>query len=462
MLHHTSIADSLSRRELLRSGCGFAYLALAGMAAKTNAAEIPNGLTSKLPHHPPRAKRVIMLYMEGGPSQLDTLEYKPALKQLAGKRVELGEDSFRFHGGLMPSHWRFRPNPKTGVYFSDLLPHLRSVSEELCLLSGMHTDSAAHAPATMMFHTGAFRFVRPSMGSWVVYGLGSDNENLPAFVTINPIDHLGGPQNYGSSFLPASYQATKITTKEDAIPHLANSFETTERQRQFLNLVQSQNRDYLQRRRSSPEVEALIHTYELAFQMQADLPEAMDIQHESAHTKRLYGITSDDKNLFSVQCLMARRLAEAGVRFIQLTSRGWDHHAALAQGLSGRCRDVDRAIAGLILDLKQRGMLDETLIVWGGEFGRSAAEQNSGDGRRHQSLGYTMFLAGGGVQGGIRYGATDETGSRAVEGRVHIHDLHATILHLLGLDHRRLTFRFSGRDFRLTDVYGRVVAPILA
>ena len=450
-----------SRRDLLKTGCGFGTVALAGMIARQTSAKTTdvNPLASRAPHFKPRAKRVIMLFMEGGPSQIDLLEHKPALDKLTGKSVALSEDKYPFQGKLMPAKWRFRPSPKTGWMMSELIPNLSHISNELCLLHGMHTDSSSHSPATLMLHTGAFSVVRPSLGSWAVYGLGSESENLPAFVTINPLDGLGGPQNYSSAFLPAAYQGTRLGTQGKVLPNLSG---LNPRQRRYLDLVQAENQEYLSRRNQSPQIEAVIQTFELAFRMQSELPEVMTIDNEPEHIKKMYGISNDDRRQFSAQCLMARRLAEAGVRFIQLTHRGWDNHADLSRALPDRCREADQPIAALIKDLKQRGMLDETLIVWGGEFGRSSAEQNSGAGRRHQNLGYTMFLAGGGVKAGKKYGATDETGSRAETGRIHIHDLHATILHLMGLDHQRLTFRFAGREFRLTDVHGNVVDDIVS
>jgi hypothetical protein len=451
-----------SRREFLRSGFGLGSLALAGLTANQVTANTDGGnpLRYQPSHSEPKAKRVIMLYMEGGPSQIDMMDYKPELEKLAGKTIGLREDKYQFQGALMPSKWKFNPSLKTGLQFSELLPNLSLISDELCLLNGMHTDSTSHTPATLMLHTGAFNVVRPSVGSWVVYGLGTENENLPAFITINPVDHLGGTQNYSSAFLPASYQGTRLGVQDDVMPNL-NGLNNT-RQRRYLDLLEADNREYLSRHKPNPKIEAMIQSFELAFRMQSALPRVMELGNEPTHIKEMYGITGTDRNKFANQCLTARRLAEAGVRFIQLTKRGWDNHTDLPKSLPDRCRDIDQPIAGLILDLKQRGMLDETLVVWGGEFGRSSAEQNSGAGRRHQSLGYTMFLAGGGVKGGIKHGATDETGSRAVLGKVHIHDLHATILHLMGIDHEALTYRYAGRDFRLTDVYGNVVHEILA
>jgi len=451
-----------SRRTLLQTmGRGFGSLALAAVSQLSAAAQ-PRQPRLGFTHHAARARRVIFLYMEGGPSQLDMLEHKPSLSRLAGKTVQFQEDAFQFNGRLMPALWPFDPCPTTDLYFSSLLPHLSAVSHELCLLHGMHTDSSSHDQATIMVHTGATSEVRPSMGSWVAYGMGSENEKLPSFVTINPLDHLGGAQNYSSAFLPAKYQGTRISVSGDLIPNIANPFTDDAHQRRFLDLVQGSNANYLARLGDAAEVEGIIQAYDLAYHMQHALPQVMRLNQETTATKQLYGITDENPQRLSVQCLMARRLAEAGVRFIQLTARGWDNHTELPANLPHRCREIDQPIAGLITDLRQRGLLDDTLVVWGGEFGRSAAEQNDGDGRRHQNMGYTMFLAGAGVRGGMAYGSTDETGSRAVEGKIHTHDLHATILHLLGLNHERLTYRYAGRDFRLTDVYGRVVREIIS
>jgi hypothetical protein len=456
----------MSRRDLLRAtGCGFGYLAFAAMATEAARAAgdaYQSPLAPKKPHFKPRAKRVIFLFMQGGPSQIDMFDHKPALEKLAGKTVEFSGEGQQFKQKLRPSDWRFERDPKTGFLFSELIPHLSGVSEDLCILRGMHTDSSSHTPAAFMLHTGAMNVVRPSTGSWIVYGLGTENENLPAFVTINPVKALGGAQNYAASFLPACYQGTRFLGAGEVMPHIKNASISDVRQRRFLDLLQARNQAHVGRSGVNPDVEGLIHSYELAYRMQAAVPDVMDCSRESAATKRLYGVDDAYLHLFPAQCLRARRLAEAGVRFIQVTNQGWDTHFKQREDLPKRCKDVDQPIAALITDLKQRGMLDDTLVVWGGEFGRTPAEENSGDGRMHQATGYTMFLAGGGVKGGMLYGKTDETGSRAVEGKMHVHDLHATILHLLGLDHERLVYRHAGRDFRLTDVYGRVPEQILA
>lgn len=452
----------LSRRALVAlAGGGLAHWAACMAAAQANETET-SARGERSTHRAPRAKRVIFLFMEGGPSQLDTLEHKPELKRHAGKSVQLAEDVFQFKGQIMPSLWAFRPSPKTGLYFSSLLPGLSGVSEHLCLLHGMHTDSASHPQATIMMHTGSTNLIRPSMGSWVVHGLGAENADLPPFMTINPLEHLGGVQNYSSAFLPAATHGTRIAVEGNLLPNIQNGFVDAGRQRRYVRLLQDANRELLRRSVVAPDVEGTIRAYDTAVRMQDALPDALSLRDESAATKKLYGISDEHPRNFAVQCLLARRLAEAGVRFIQLTLRGWDNHTDLPTALPGVCRSLDQPAAALIADLHQRGMLHDTLVVWGGEFGRSAAEQNGGQGRRHQNRGFSMFLAGGGVRGGAAYGTTDELGMQAVEGGVHVHDLHATILYLLGLDHQRLTYRHAGRDFRLTDVYGRVVEQVIA
>ena len=461
----TDTGNTFSRRHLLKTAsCGFGYLAFAAMATESARAETTyrDPLASRASHIRPRAKRIIFLYMQGGPSQIDMFDDKPALKKLAGKTIEFSGEGQQFKRKLRPSDWSFHRSPKTGFSFSELVPHLSEVSPDLCILRGMHTDSSSHTPAAFMLHTGALNVVRPSMGSWIVYGLGTESRDLPAFVTINPTSSIGGTQNYASSFLPACYQGTRFSLGRDVMPHIKNSSASGARQRRYLDLLQAGNQEHLRRSGANPDIEGLIHSYELAYRMQGAVPDVLDVSRESAATKKLYGVKDDSLHLFSAQCLRARRLAEAGVRFIQITHPGWDTHVDQFRRLPTLCRAVDQPIAALITDLKQRGMLDDTLVVWGGEFGRTPAEENVGDGRPHQGTGYTMFLAGGGVKGGLLHGKTDETGHRAVEGKVHVHDLHATMLYLLGLDHERLVYRHAGRDFRLTDVYGRVAKEILA
>lgn len=456
----------LDRRELLRSAsCGFGYLALAGLAhqqaiaetgeakTKDNAANSFAGpLSPREPHFVPRAKRVIFLFMQGGPSHIDTFDHKPELAKLAEKNDE-----------LYPSPFSFAQHGESGLHISELYPHLAKHADELCLLNGMHTDNPAHPQATIMLHTGSINFVRPSLGSWVVYGLGTENQNLPGFVTINPPGNLGGAQNYGSAFLPAAYQATKINAGANPISNIRSTRPqmTSAEQRRQVDLIQSMNQRLLSRQKVNPELDGVIESFELAFRMQSSVPDMVEINNETEATKQKYGIGPKPTDGFGKQCLMARRLAEAGVRFIEIAHRGWDQHKDLSKRLTSNCAATDKPIAGLISDLKDREMLDDTLIVWGGEFGRQPKMQNN-DGRGHNHRGYTMWLAGGGVKGGLRHGATDPTGLTAIENKVHTHDLHATILHLLGMDHERLTYRYSGRDFRLTDVYGNVVKEILS
>jgi hypothetical protein len=333
----------------------------------------------------------------------------------------------------------------------------------------MHIDVPAHPQATILLHTGNARFARPSLGSWVVYGLGSSNSNLPGFITINPPGAVGGAQNYGSGFLPATYEGTRIggadanaNANANAMPNLASRFLGPAMQRRQLDLVQGMNQELLRRQGPNAQIEGLIESYELGFRMQTTVPDVMDLSGESQATLDLYGAGGGASSRFGRQCLLARRFAEAGVRFIEVGMQGWDQHQNLKASLTRNAAAIDKPIAGLLTDLKQRGMLDETLVVWGGEFGRTPTSQNGGDGRDHNNRGYSMWMAGGGVKGGIRHGATDDHGTAAVDGKVHIHDLHATILNQLGLNHEHLTYRYAGRDFRLTDVFGNVVREVLA
>ena len=459
--------SSISRRELLKTtSCGFGYLALAGLFARqSNAAPAAaNPLAPKKPHFEPRAKRVIFMFMQGGPSHVDTLDYKPALERDDGKAP--GQVGGRGNRKLMKSPWKFEPYGESGLPISELLPHLSKHADDLCVLNSLHTDLPNHPQAAVQLHTGSFQFVRPSMGAWVLYGLGSENEELPGFITINPITRIGGAVNYGSSFLPAPYQGTRIGGENQrlagaAIPNIANRELTKEQQRTQLDLLQSLNRDRLAADKVNNELEGVIESYELAFRMQTAVPRLMDVSDESPSTLDSYGIGNGPTDNFGRQCLLARRFAESGVRFIELGHTGWDQHGQLRNALTRNCTAIDQPIAALLADLKQRDMLKDTLLVWGGEFGRTPHAQND-DGRDHNATGFSMFMAGGGVKGGLRYGATDEHGIHAVEKKMHIHDLHATMLHLLGLDHERLTYRYSGRDFRLTDVHGRVVHDVIA
>jgi hypothetical protein len=405
--------------------------------------------------------------MEGAPSHVDTFDYKPKLPDLDGRAMP----GARFGGKLLASPWKFKQHGQSGLWISELFPELSRRADDLCLLRGMYTDVPAHSQAFLQLHTGIFQFKRPSMGAWAYYGLGTENENLPGFVTISPPLQNGGPTNYGSAFLPAVYQGTPINMGfggfggggggSPRVSNISNPGQTTRAQREQLDFIQSLNREALEREPHNPEVEGAIESFELAFRMQKDLPKVMDLANESAATKALYGIGEQATDGFGRQCLLARRLVEAGVRFVELTSNGWDHHTNLKTALPNKATSVDKPIAGLLKDLKSRGLLGETLVLWGGEFGRTPYAQGT-DGRDHNSKGFTTWMAGGGARGGLSHGSTDEYGYEAVAGKVHVHDWHATILHLLGLDHERLTFRYAGRDMRLTDVKGNVVKEVIS
>jgi len=450
----------LTRRQLLQSvSAGFGYVAFAGLCTEQAAAE--NVLAPKQSHFGQRAKRVIFLCMRGGPSHMELFDHKPKLAVDHGKPGKLNPGS-----KLLGSRWKFGQHGTSGQWISELLPNLAQQADKLCIVRSMHTDNENHPQALEQLHTGTFQFQRPSMGSWAVYGLGTENQNLPGFISLSPLTALGGLRYYQSSFLPAIYSATTIgeadkPIKSAAIGNLSNAALSTEQQRRQLDLLQAMNRELAQQLVRDSRVDGMIESFELAFRMQGELPKVMDISGESKETLALYGIDQGVTDNFGRQCLLARRFAEAGVRFIELTHTDWDHHGFLSTGMPARSKEIDQPIAGLLTDLEQRGLLQDTLIVWAGEFGRTP-EDPTENGRGHNSKGFSIFLAGGGVKSGISYGATDEHGYEAVENKVHIHDLHATMLHLLGLDHEKLTFRHGGRDYRLTDVHGRVVKDILA
>lgn len=464
----------MNRREFLqRAGCGFGMVAMQSMLAAESQ-------SLRAPHHTPRAKRVIFLFMQGGPSHMDMFEYKPELEKRAGQPLSFKLPANYEAPGIRDSRLfgpisKFERRGQRGFLMTDMLPHLGTVADELCFLQGMHADSEAHAPAIRQLHTGHSIQVRPSMGAWVLYGLGTENQNLPGFVTVCPV--LGGdggtPQLFGSAFLPAVYQGTPIGKSGDAknarIDYLRDAGITTGEQRRQLDFLADVNRRHIEQGGADAELEGRAASFELAFRMQMEAPAVLDLSRETEATRALYGIGQKETDDFGRQCLMARRMAEAGVRFVQISDGGWDHHGKLRQSLPVRCKAVDKPIAGLITDLKHRGLLKDTLVLWGGEFGRTPFDQDLSQGkapvtdrgREHNPRGFTMWMAGGGVKPGISYGQTDEFGWEAVEGKVHIHDLHATMLHLLGIDHERLTYRYTGRDFRLTDVFGRVVKEIL-
>jgi hypothetical protein len=465
--------QSLSRRDLLKSvSCGFGYLAFAGLAGQLRAAETApaagayqNPLAPKAPHFKPRAKRVIFLFMQGGPSHVDTFDYKPKLAEDDGKSIANHGNNAKGRK-VLKSPFEFRQHGESGLWLSSLFPNLAKHADRLCLLNSMHTDLPNHPQASLQLHTGSFQFVRPSVGAWTLYGLGTENQELPGFITLNPLSRVGGAQNYGSSFLPAAYQGTRIGGEGQSLagaslPNVANPRLSLALQRKQMDLVERLNRERLAKDQVHPELEGVIESYELAFKMQGAIPELMDTSDEPASVLAEYGIDEKGTDNFGRQCLLARRFAEAGVRFIELSHSGWDQHNQLQARLTSNCQAIDKPIAALLGDLARRGLLEDTLVVWGGEFGRTPGAQNP-DGRDHNSTGYSMWLAGGGVKGGLRYGATDEYGVSAVENKVHIHDLHATMLALMGLDHEKLTYPYSGRNFRLTDVYGRVVKEIMA
>jgi hypothetical protein len=469
---------SLNRRAMLkRAACGFGYLAFAGLCAESTApSAAPGPLAPKAPHHPARAKRVIFLFMHGGPSQTDTFDYKPRLQRETGQPCPFnlpgafdGDEKYKNKKAppLLGSPWNFRQHGQSGLWVSDLLPEIAACADELCVIRSLHTEGQAHGEATLRMHTGASNLVRPSVGSWVTYGLGSENESLPGFVTISPPRAHGGVQNYSSAFLPAAYQGTPVGSADvpiaqAEIPFLKNLDLSSRQQRRQLDLIQRLNRGHLARAQRDPNIEGLIESYELAFRMQSEAPDLMQLDAESPATKALYGIGEKETDDFGRQCLLARRFAEAGVRYVQVsTGYKWDQHKDLVDGHNKIARATDRPIAGLLKDLRGRGLLDDTLVLWGAEFGRTPFAEGE-NGRDHNPQGFSVWLAGGGVRGGMVHGETDDYGHRAVTDKVHVHDLHATLLHLLGLDHERLTYRYSGRDFRLTDVQGEVVEAILA
>ncbi len=453
---------SFSRRSMLQSmATGFGYAAFAGLASQMAAAEkdSKNPLLPKKPHFEPKAKRVIFLSMRGGPSHVDTFDYKPGLAKNNGKKSQGNRT-------LMKSPWGFTQQGESGIHVSDLFPHLGKHADKLCLINGMYGKTPAHPQAYLQLHTGQFQFVRPSVGAWTLYGLGTENQDLPGFITIKPEPQLGGAQNYGSAFLPAMYQGTRIGRRGQnlasaQVGNLSNPEFDMALQRDQLDLIQSMNRDLLHQQKIDPQVEGVIESYELAFRMQSQIPTLLDMADESQDTLNRYGIGSGTTDDFGRQCLMARRFSEAGVRFIQLSHANWDQHNGLKKNLARNCEQIDKPIAAMISDLESRGLLKDTLVVWGGEFGRTPHVKRN-DGRDHNAAGFSMWMCGGGVKGGMRHGATDENGIAAVEDRTSFHDLHATMLHLMGLDHEKLTYRYAGRDFRLTDVFGNVMNKIIS
>lgn len=463
-----------NRRHCLQhAACGFGALALNDMlnAAAVETAGASIGRTLDVT---PRAKRVIFLFMHGGPSQMDLFDPKDYIRQRHGEAIDspldknvtqVGTEKFLALGAMAP----VKPRGQAGMMISDLLPHLADIADDICLLRGMNADNPQHASATNQIHTGSFTEVRPSMGSWISYGLGTENQNLPSFITIHP----NSVRTYGSAFLPAMHQGTALTvpldSKTSPIDNLKSVSASTAVQRKRIDLTQRMNQQLLDELNGDANMEGMIQNMELAFRMQTDTPQLVDISNENEATLKMYGVGGKDTDKNARACLLARKLSESGVRFVQVTMDGWDHHGDIRGNLPKLCSQTDQPVAALVKDLKQRGMLEDTLILWSGEFGRTPWSQDlSGTapidkhGREHQPQSFCAWMAGGGVKSGFTYGETDHMGFKVVEGKLHIHDLHATMLHLLGIDHTQLTRRHLGRDYRLTDVYGSVVKEILS
>lgn len=463
--------DFIDRRDFLsKAGIGMGMLGLSLLNAEEKK---HNPLKARSPHMKPKAKRVIHIFCNGGASHIDTFDPKPLLDKYAGKKLPVHFKTERETGGAYPSPFKFKNYGESGIPISEIFQHMGKHADDLCVVRSMHTNVPNHEPSLMMLNCGDAILPRPSMGSWINYGLGSENDNLPGFIAMCPGGvPIKGGANWRSAFLPGIFQGTHIDTKhqdiDKLIENIRNKTITRAAQRAQMDLLQEFNEMHLNKREGNKELKSRIHNYELAYKMQMEATDAFDINKEPQYIRDMYG-----SSVQSRQCLIARRLLERGVRFIQLyhgNGQPWDHHDEIENGHRKLANESSQGIAALIEDLKQRGLLDETLIVWGGEFGRTptvelpkpGANQGKQNGRDHNNHGFTMVLCGGGVKGGKIYGSTDEFGFAAVENKVHIHDLHATILHLLGLDHEELTFRYSGRDFRLTDVHGHVVRDIIA
>ncbi len=463
-----------TRRDVLQRALGgFGAIALQGLLAEETRADAASSsadsLAPKIPHHQPRAKRVIFLYMTGGVSHVDSFDPKPELFANHGKKINVDNWQGKlgqFTRYLKKPDWKFSRGGKSGIEVSDLFPHMRGVVDDLCVIRSMESNHTNHYESTLGMHCGSWDFARPSIGAWASYGLGTVNRNLPSFVVIAPKTPYAGAQTWGSDFLPGCHQGTQMIPGDNPIPNLRRRVSSSKLQELELDFLSKANRKHLQERTADHALEARIQSYETAFGMQSEAPEAMDLSGEKPSTLKLYGVKPGQKTGFGWQCLVARRLAERGVRFIELidvgSSSNWDAHGNMSTH-GPLARNVDQAIAGLITDLKQRGMLDETLVVWTTEFGRTPYHEKADHpGREHHHQVFSSWLAGGGVKGGIVHGSSDEHGIAVAEDRVHVHDFHATILHQLGLDHEQLTFRHAGRDYRLTDVHGDVVKEVLA
>ncbi len=464
--HNSRTPGMVSRRAMLaRTGTGLGTLGLMGVLADDGllaaSAKQAGPLSPKAPHFAPRAKRIIHLFMNGGPSQVDTFDPKPELTKRHGEKPPNALKTERRTGGLFKSPFKFRRCGESGLEVSEIFPEVGKCIDDICVIRSMHTDVPNHEPSLLMMTCGISQPVRPSTGSWLCYGLGSENQNLPGFVVLCPGKPVVGPQLWSNSFLPGIYQGCHIhkLDPENVVANIKNTQITPRSQRQQLDLINQLNRRHAAQRDGDAQLEARIQSLEIAYSMQTEARTAFNINEESKSTRELYG-----NGYFADACLTARRLVERGVRMVQLyygSGQPWDDHGNIENGHRSKGQGSDQPIAALLRDLKSRGLLEDTLVLWGGEFGRTPVSEGS-SGRDHNHHGFSVWMAGGGVKGGMAYGATDDFGFAAVENKVHVHDLHATILHLMGLDHEQLTYRYSGRDFRLTDVHGRVITDIIA
>ena len=467
-----AVLVSIAGRCLSTSPTASACWRLASLFAEETSAAPTNPLAVKPPQFAPKARRVIFLFMSGGPSHVDTFDPKPRLDRDNGKPLPFAMPKLvrTKTGNLLKSPFKFKKHGQAGIEVSELFPHIASCVDDLCIIRSMVADNINHNGACLQMNTGEQAFSRPSMGSWLLYGLGSREPGSAGFHRYQPLAARPGAPLWSSSFLPAAYQGTLVSDLKNPIANLKNATFSVAQQRRQLDTLKQLNELHRVPREEDSRLSARIESFELAYRMQLEAPVAFDVESESEATKRLYGLHEKTSEIFGQQCLMARRLVERGVRFVQVyhtqTARRsscqlWDQHSGLKSELPANCAATDVPIAGLLKDLKSRGLLKDTLVIWGGEFGRTPTAENA-DGREHHPFGFTMWLAGGGVKGGLAYGNTDEFGWHAVENQVHVHDLHATILHLMGIDHTKLTYRYSGRDYRLTDVFGNVVKPLLA
>ncbi len=468
---------NIDRRQTLNNlACGFGGLAFGALAHKNAIAS--NSTPKDCFHHRPKAKRVIFIFMAGGVSHLDSFDFKESLIKNDGKMMRfddartLAKTRKIINHRVMKPLWKFKKHGQSGRDVSELFPNIANHVDDLCFIKGMHTNGIAHGPSTLFLHTGNINLIRPSMGSWINYGLGTENDNLPGFVSIGPSMGNGGPRNFSNAFLPSSYQGTPlgragIPAKEATIKNLVNQNLNHQDNLEQFKLLQKINAEQLSNYPNNDKINSVINSYELAWRMQSNAPNVLDIKNESPSTLEMYGIGQKETNDFGQYCLKARKLSEAGVRYVQINytdntnNPAWDQHSNMPKHMD-HARATDKPVAGLITDLKQRGLLEDTIVWWGSEFGRTPYAQDKGTGRDHNSDGFTVWLAGGGFKQGFSYGETDEFGHHAVEGKVHMHDLHATILHQLGIDHEKLTYRYDGRDFRLTDVHGKVVHQLLS